>query len=102
MKVWGIAAVGIVFTAIDLKTFRIPSMVCYLAMGWLILFAARPTIRAIGLGGCLLLLGGGIAYTVGAVLYLNGKKRRYIHSVFHLFVLAGSIMQFLSILFYVM
>ena len=100
--IWGIAAIGIVFTAIDLKTFRIPSMVCYLAMGWLIVFAARPTIRAIGLGGCLLLLAGGVAYTIGAVLYLNGKKRRYTHSIFHLFVLAGSILHFLSILFYVM
>ena len=93
---------GIVFTAIDLKTFRIPSMVCYLAMGWLILFCMRPTVRAIGLGGLILLVAGGLCYTAGAVLYMNGKRRRYIHSVFHLFVLAGSLLHFLCILFYVM
>ena len=94
--------VGIVFTAIDLKTFRIPSMVCYLTMGWLVLFAVKPIVRAIGLGGCILLVAGGLAYTAGAVLYLNGKRRRYIHSLFHLFVLAGSLLHFLCILFYVM
>ena len=100
--IWGIAIVGIVFTAIDLKAFRIPSMVCYLTMGWLIVFAMRPTIRAVGLGGLILLVAGGLAYTAGAILYLNGKRRRYVHSIFHLFVLAGSILHFLCILFYVM
>ena len=100
--IWGVAIVGIVFTAIDLKTFRIPSMVCYLTMGWLVLFAVKPIVRAIGLGGCILLVAGGLAYTAGAVLYLNGKRRRYIHSLFHLFVLAGSLLHFLCILFYVM
>ncbi|MBO4297667.1 MAG: hemolysin III family protein [Clostridia bacterium] len=100
--VWGIAAVGIVFTAIDLKSFRIPSMVCYLVMGWLILIAALPIVRAVGLGGSILLVTGGLCYTAGAVLYLNGRRRRYVHSVFHLFVLAGSILHFLCILFYVM
>lgn len=100
--IWGIAIVGIVFTAIDLKTFRVPSMVCYLAMGWLILFAMRPTVRAIGTGGLILLVAGGLCYTAGAVLYINGKRRRYVHSIFHLFVLAGSILHFLCVLFYVM
>ncbi len=100
--IWGIAAVGITFTAIDLKTFRVPSMVCYLAMGWLILFAMRPTVRAIGVGGLIFLVAGGLCYTAGAVLYMNGKRRRYIHSIFHLFVLAGSILHFLCVLFYVM
>ena len=100
--VWGIAAVGIVFTAIDLKSFRIPSLVCYLVMGWLILIAALPIVRAVGLGGSILLVTGGLCYTAGAVLYLNGRRRRYVHSVFHLFVLAGSILHFLCILFYVM
>jgi len=100
--VWGVAIVGIVFTAIDLRTFRIPSIICYLAMGWLIVFAIKPVIRAIGTGGTILLVAGGLAYTVGAILYINGRRRQYTHSIFHLFVLAGSILHFLCVLFCVM
>ena len=70
-------------------------------MGWCIVLAAKVTIAAIPLPGLLLLLGGGIAYTVGAILYGIGKKHRYIHSVFHLFVVFGSLFQFLCILLYV-
>ena len=62
----------------------------------------RPIVRAVGLGGSILLVTGGLCYTAGAVLYLNGRRRRYVHSMFHLFVLAGSILHFLCILFYVM
>ena len=59
------------------------------------------TVRAIAAPGVWLLLGGGIAYTVGAVLYGIGKKHRYVHSIFHLFVVLGSLLQFLCILLYV-
>lgn len=59
------------------------------------------TARAIVAPGVWLLLGGGIAYTVGAVLYGIGKKHRYMHSVFHLFVVLGSLLHFLCILLYV-
>lgn len=100
--IWAAAALGIVFNAIDLRRYRVFSMICYLAMGWCVLFAIRPTVQALGLGGCLLLLAGGIAYTAGAILYMNGKKKRYIHSIFHLFVILGSLFHFLCILFYVM
>ena len=99
--VWGLAAVASVFTAIDLKKYAKLSMICYIGMGWCIVLATKVTIEAIALPGLLLLLGGGIAYTVGAVLYGLGKKHRYIHSVFHLFVVLGSLLQFLCILLYV-
>ena len=99
--VWGCAALGAVFTAIDLKKYGVFSMVCYIGMGWCIVFAWQPTAQALGTGGLLLMLFGGIAYTVGAVLYGLGKKRRYMHAMFHLFVVLGSILQFFSIFFYV-
>ena len=96
----GLAALAATFTAIDLKKYAIFSMVCYLAMGWCIIFALKIVIQAIGLGGFLFILGGGIAYTIGAVLYGLGKKRRYMHSIFHLFVVLGSVLQFFGIFFY--
>ena len=99
--VWGLAAMAITLTAIDLKKYSKLSMVCYIGMGWCIVLAAKVTIEAIPLPGLLLLLGGGIAYTVGAVLYGIGKKHRYVHSIFHLFVVLGSLLQFLCILLYV-
>ena len=99
--VWGFAVLGIVFTAIDLKSTAVFSMICYIGMGWCIMIALRVTLEAIGRMGMLFLLLGGVAYTVGAVLYGLGERRRYMHSLFHLFVLAGSILQFFCIFFYV-
>lgn len=100
--VWGCAAVATVFTAIDLKKYAVLSMICYMGMGWCIVFAARIAFEAIPLGGILFILIGGIVYTVGAVLYGIGSRVRYIHSVFHLFVVAGSILQFFGIFFFVL
>ncbi|MGI6264313.1 MAG: PAQR family membrane homeostasis protein TrhA [Acutalibacteraceae bacterium] len=100
--VWGCAALAMVFTAIDLKRYRVFSMICYITMGWCIIFWIRPTMEMLTTPGTALLLAGGIAYTVGAILYGLGRTHRYMHSVFHLFVLAGSILHFLMILFYVL
>ena len=77
-------------------------MICYIGLGWCVVFAAKTTIAAIQPVGLLLLLLGGIAYTIGAVLYGFGRKYRYMHSVFHLFVVVGSVLQFLCILFFVL
>ncbi len=95
---WGLGVLAAVFTAIDLKKYSRLSMACYIAMGWFALAALKATIEAVTLRGFWWLLSGGIAYTVGAVLYGIGKKRRYIHSVFHVFVLLGSILQAVCIL----
>lgn len=100
--VWGCAAVAVTLTAIDLNRFKVFSMICYLAMGWCIIFFIRPTLEVLTTGGTVLLILGGVAYTVGSILYGIGKKHRYMHSIFHLFVLAGSILHFFMILFYVM
>ena len=99
--VWGMAAVGIVLNSIDIKKYKIFSMLCYLVMGWCILVKAPLLPKLLGLPGFILLLAGGVAYTIGAIFYGFGKKKKYIHSVFHMFILLGSILQFFSILLYV-
>ena len=95
--VWGCAAAGTVFTAVDLKKFSRFSMTAYIAMGWCIVLALRPAVKALPMQALLWILFGGIAYTVGAVLYGVGKKHPYIHGVFHLFVLLGSALQFAGV-----
>ena len=98
--VWGLSAIAITLTAIDMKKYAIFSMVCYIGMGWCIIVKVPLLIAAVGWGGFWLILAGGLCYTAGAVLYGMGKKKRYMHSVFHLFVVAGSVLHLLAILLY--
>ena len=100
--IWLAAIIGILLNALDVERFAKASMVCYLAMGWCIVLTFRPLMSAIASNGILLLLLGGIAYTIGAILYGIGSKHRYMHSVWHFFVLAGSILHFLSVYLYVL
>ena len=99
--VWTAAIVGIVFNSIDIKKFSKFSMICYIAMGWGVIFALKPLIDNITNLQFNLLIWGGVAYTVGAALYVIGKKQKYIHSVWHLFVLVGSILHFFMIFSYI-
>ncbi len=99
--VWGLAALGITFTAINLEKYKVFSMILYLAIGWIIAPVLPILIKSIGKGGVIFLLLGGISYTIGAVLYGVGKKKRYMHSVFHIFIVIGSLMHFFCIFFYV-
>lgn len=96
--IWFFAILGIVLNAIDLKKYKIFSMICYLLMGWCIVFTAPNLTPMIGKGGMLLLIFGGVSYTVGAILYLIGAKKHYFHFVFHIFVDIGSLLHFLCIL----
>ena len=100
--IWGVAALGIILNSIDIKAYKTFSAICYLIMGWCIVFAWKPTVVALGTGGIALLLSGGISYTVGALFYYFLKKKRYMHSVFHIFVVLGSVLHLLCILLYVM
>ncbi len=97
---WALGALAITLTAIDLKKYTVFSMICYVGMGWSVICFVPHTIEVMTKAGFYLLLSGGIAYTIGAVLYGVGKKKRWIHSVFHIFVVLGSVLQFLSIYFY--
>ncbi len=95
--IWATAAVGIILNAIDMERFTKLSMVCYLSMGWVIVLAFKPLSQAVPAGGIKLLVAGGIAYTVGAIIFGIGSKVKYMHSVWHFFVLAGTILHFLCI-----
>ena len=99
--VWAMAALGITLTAVNLEKYKIFSMICYLVMGWCIVFSWKSATAAIGSVGTVFLLLGGIAYTIGAVIYGFGRKFKYMHSVFHVFCVIGSILQFFCIFFYV-
>ena len=101
--VWAAAIVGITLNAVSLSKFKIFSMITYIAAGWVIVIAMKPLIDSIAFEGVLYLLLGGLAYTIGAVLYIISKKKnlKYGHSVFHIFVLLGSLLHFFSIYFYV-
>lgn len=100
--IWAFAILGIVLNSIDIKKFKVFSMICYLVMGWCIVFKITLLPELLGTAGFVLLLLGGIAYTIGAILYGLGKKHKYMHSIFHLFILLGSLLQFFCILLYVM
>lgn len=97
---WALAALSITLTAIDLKKYNIFSMICYICMGWSILPFIPQTIRVMSHAGFYILLSGGIAYTIGAILYGIGSKKPWFHSIFHIFVVIGSTLQAISILFY--
>lgn len=98
--VWGLAILAVVLTAIDLKKYNVFSMICYIGIGWAVLPFLKQTLQVLTLPGFLLLLAGGIAYTIGAVLYGIGGKVKWMHGVFHVFVVLGSALQFFSILGY--
>ncbi len=97
---WLCALIGILLNSINLEKFKIPAFLMYLIMGWMIIFSYNDISLKLDVMGIRLLLLGGVIYTVGAIIYLFGRKIRYFHSVFHIFVLLGAISQFFSILLY--
>ena len=99
--IWGVSILGIILNAIDLNKYKVISMILYIMMGWAIIFTFPRLLKVIDMAGIYLLGAGGIVYTIGAIFYGVGKKIKYMHSVFHFFVLAGSILHFFAILLYV-
>lgn len=100
--VWGLAIFGIVQEIWLARGKRILSMVLYVLMGWLIVIALGPLLEAVGRNGFLWLLAGGVAYTAGIVFYLNDSRWRHAHGIWHLFVLAGSVIHFITMMLYVL
>lgn len=98
--VWGCAVIGILLNATDMKKFKKISMVLYLVMGWCIIITFKSLWNNMNHFGILLLLLGGVTYTLGAIFYGVGKKKRYMHSVFHLFCVAASLFFFFAVYFY--
>ena len=100
--IWAIAILGIALNSIDIKKYKVFSMICYLGMGWCIIFTANLFPKLLGVGGTVFLVAGGIIYSLGAILYGLGKKHKWMHSIFHLFILLGSLLQFFCIVLDVM
>lgn len=100
--IWAMAILGIILNSIDIKKYKKFSMFCYLVMGWCIIFRINLLPILLGQTGFILLLLGGVAYSIGAILYGIEKKHKWMHSIFHLFILIGSLLQFFCILLYVM
>jgi hemolysin III len=99
--IWGLALLGLALEALPQQGNRALSVVVYVLMGWLVLVALKPLLEALPLAGFIWLLLGGIFYTGGLAFYLFDEKIRHFHGIWHLFVLAGSVCHYLTILFYV-
>ena len=99
--VWGFALLGVVLETVVKKRIKWLSLTLYLGLGWLVLIAIEPLLDAVATGGLVLLLAGGLSYSLGVVFYVR-KQMAYHHAVWHLFVLAGSVLHFFSVFFYVL
>ena len=95
--VWGAAILGIVLNSIDLEKFRKPSVVCYIAMGWVVIIAVKPMIEKVYPLSLWFILIGGLFYTVGVIFYVK-KNKKYFHSIWHLFTIAGSVFHYFAVL----
>lgn len=98
--VWGAAIFGIILNVISIERFKKISMVCYVASGWCVVIAFVPLMQSMALPGIILLVLGGVAYTAG-ILFYRRKDIRFMHGIWHLFVVAGALLQYFCILFYV-
>lgn len=96
-----VSIVGIVLSAVDVDKFTVFEVICHLVNGWSIVAGVIPLYHNCGLAAVLLILGGGLLYSLGAVLYLIGAKKKYMHSIFHFFCLGGTVLHFLAIYLYI-
>lgn len=99
---WILAITAATLTAIDLKKYKVFSMICYIGMGWSIIFFFPQVLETLSPAGFWILFAGGVAYSIGAVLFGLGKHLKWMHSVFHIFVILGSVLQFITIILYVL
>ena len=100
--VWGLALIGILQEIKPRSEARILSIVIYAVMGWIVLVAVKPLLAALGTAGFTWLAAGGVLYTVGIIFFALDSRLRHAHGIWHLFVIAGSLLHFIAILFYVL
>jgi hemolysin III len=100
--VWGLAILGIILDLLPQKSNRLIPLIVYLTMGWIIIIAIKPLIHALGMLGFGWLLLGGLAYTFGVIFYIYDERVRHFHGIWHLFVLAGSTIQYFTVYYYVL
>ena len=100
--IWGLAIAGIVIDSLPSKGKRVWPIIIYLLMGWIALIALVPILKAMPRSGFNLLLAGGVIYTTGLIFYLLDEKFKIAHNIWHIFVLAGSVIHYITILMYVL
>jgi hemolysin III len=100
--VWGLAVIGILQEIKPRSEARVLSIVIYAVMGWIVLVAVKPLIAALGQAGFTWLAAGGVFYTVGIIFFAFDSRFRHWHGIWHLFVIAGSLLHFVAIMFYVL
>jgi hemolysin III len=100
--VWGLALIGMLQEIKPRSEARVLSLIIYAVMGWIVLIAVKPLIAALGMTGFKWLAAGGVLYTVGIIFFANDSRFRHWHGIWHLFVMAGSLLHFVAILFYVL
>ena len=98
--VWCMAFIGIILKLFYTGKFKLLSTIMYVLMGWLVIFAIKPLVDNLEISGVFLLIGGGLSYTLGAVLFMVDKLK-FNHAIFHIFVVLGSLLHFLAIYIYV-
>ena len=91
--------IGVVFNAVNVKRWHKASLYLYIVMGWSVLIGIKSVVAALPMAGLVFLVSGGLAYTLGIIFY-KIRSVKYMHFVWHLFVLAGSILQYFCVLFY--
>ncbi len=99
--IWSMAIIGITLNAIDIEQYQRFSMICYLVMGWCIVFKINLLPISLSINGIALLVAGGLAYTIGVIFYILQDKIKYMHSIWHIWILIGSLLHFLCIIIYV-
>ena len=100
--VWTLAIIGMLQEIKPRSEARVLSIVIYAVMGWIVLIAVKPLIAALGMEGFIWLAGGGVLYTVGIIFFAYDSRFRHWHGIWHLFVIAGSLLHFIAIFFYVL
>ena len=99
--VWGMAVIGMLQEIKPRSEARILSIVIYAVMGWIVLVAVKPLLAALGTAGFVWLATGGVMYTVGIIFFALDHRLRHAHGIWHLFVIAGSVLHFVAIAHYV-
>ncbi|MCU0808924.1 MAG: hemolysin III family protein [Candidatus Contendobacter sp.] len=100
--VWTLALIGMLQEIKPRSEARILSLVIYAVMGWIVLVAVKPLLDSLGTAGFVWLAAGGVLYTVGIIFFAFDDRFRHWHGIWHLFVVAGSLMHFITILLYVL
>jgi hemolysin III len=99
--IWALAIMGVVFKLFFVKKFKVFSTILYLAMGWMALLAIQPLFENLPFEGLVLLVAGGLSYSVGVIFFV-WEKLPFSHAIWHLFVMGGSVCHFFAILLYVL